>query len=167
MLKINHINKVYLLQNKYFVMEYNENKELVLNIKTGKEEILDNSILQGKKKYIYQDGNDYQEHIELENIDSIILRSNIELINKTNQKIVSSPYLIEIKDTKNSFLFIDPCLNQTYTRKNHYILKIYGNSKEDYIYKQNNSTRLFNILITLKLCNFLKPLIAIDEEDVI
>lgn len=163
--KVNHINKVYLLQNNYFVMEYNENQNLVLNIKTGQEEIIDNSILTGKKKYIYQEGNDYQEYIELENIDSIILRSNIELINKTNQKIVSSPYLIEIKDTKNSILFIDPCLNQTYTRKNHYILKIYGNSKEEYIYKLAKKTKLFNILITLKICNFLKPIIAIDEED--
>lgn len=163
---INHISQIYLLNNKYFVIDYNNNEKIVLNIKKGKEENI-NNIKANNKKVIYQNGNDYQESFELSEIESITLRCNVELLNNTNQKTISSPCLIEIKDTENNSFFIDACLNQTYTRKNNYLLKLYCNSNEDYIFSLNKKIVPFNILIKLNICNLISPLLAIDEEDIV
>ena len=167
-MRLSNIKEVYIgkyKNNDYFCLEYNDNT-LVFNITKGIEEHNLNISL-SNIEYIYKDGYEYQEPLELDEIIKIDLLSNVELINKHTKKNVSSPYLVCISDKHNNKLYIDIILNTTYTRKNHYRLKKYSNTKIRRIYELHKINRIFLKKKIINYCKLLKVIFEFEEEDVV
>lgn len=168
MYTLKNISCIYLgksKNNNYLCIE-DKKDTIILNITKGIEEHnLDISL--HNIEYIYNDGYEYQETIELDNIKDVSLLTNVELINIYTKKNISSPFLVCIKDKLNNRLFIDAMLNTTYTRKNHYKLKTFSNTKVRNIYKKNKKTSILFTKLIIKLCKKLRLVVEIDEVDTV
>lgn len=151
--------------NDYLILE-DYKDTIILNLTKGKEEHnLDITV--SNIEYIYNEGNEYQESIDLDDIKSVSLLTNVELINVYTKKNISSPFLVCIKDKNNNRLFIDAMLNTTYTRKGHYRLKTFSNTKEREIYRKNKKTSIRFTKLLIKMCKKLRLVVEIDEVDTV
>lgn len=139
---------------------------IILNLTKGKEEHnLD--ITMDHIEYIYNEGSEYQETIDLDDIKNVSLLTNVELINIYTKKNISSPFLVCFKDKDNNRLFIDAMLNTTYTRKGHYKLKTFSNTKVRDIYIKNKKTNIWFTKLLIKMCKKLRVVVEIDEVDTV
>lgn len=168
MYTLKNINCIYLGKsnhNDYLCIEDSEDI-IILNISKGREE-KNLNVTMNNIEYIYNEGNEYQENVTLNKIKNVSLFTNVELINVFTKKNVSSPFLVCIKDKNNNKLYIDTMLNTLYTRKGHYKLKTFLNTKERDIYRQNKKSRILFTKWIIKFCKKLKFVIEIDEVDTV
>lgn len=168
MCTLNNINSIYLgkANNRDYLCIEDSNDTIILNLTTGKEETNMN-INMNNIEYIYNEGNEYQEPIELDKIKNVSLLTNVELINVYTKKNVSSPFLVCIKDKSNNRLFIDAMLNTTYTRKGHYKLKTFSNTKVREIFNLNKKSKINFTKFLIRMCKKLRVIIEIDEVDTV
>ncbi len=165
---MNRIKEVFIgsyKKNDYLVIKSSD-KTMVLNISNGIEEeniklSLENIV------DIYIENHEYQEPIELSSIEKVELITNVELINKYTNKNVSSPYLICLEDKEKKKLYIDIALNIIYSRKDHYKLKTFANTKIRDIYEKNEKNKIFKNKLLIKLFRKFQILYEIDEEDIV
>ncbi|MDO4995965.1 MAG: hypothetical protein Q4E69_02180 [Bacilli bacterium] len=168
MYTLKNINCIYLGKSNntnYLILE-DYNNTIILNLNKGIEEHnLDISV--DHIEYIYNEGNEFQEKVDLDDIKNVSLITNVELINIYTNKNVSSPFLVCIKDKSNNRLFIDAMLNTTYTRKGHYKLKTFSNTKVREIYRKNKKTSIRFTKLLIKMCKKLRVVVEIDEVDTV
>ena len=99
--ELNRIKYIYLTKIKgqdYFILEEKNNQHVILNLTKGIDESDKKITITNKIDYIYEDGKEYQEKVFLWNIEKVSLKTNIEILNKRNKKVVSSPCIIEVID---------------------------------------------------------------------
>lgn len=165
---MNNIRSIYIGTNNrinYLVIE-DKNEIIILNITEG---IVENNlrISLDNIEYIYNDGLEYKERIELAKIIKVSLISNVDLINIKTNKNISSPYLLEIEDENHKCLYVDVAFNQTYMRNNHYILKEYSNTKERYLFKSGSHINIFRTMFIIRFIKKIRFILEIEEEDII
>lgn len=149
-------------RNNYLVINEKENT-FVFNINKGKEESNLNLTLTDITD-IYSDTGEYKEKIDLNKIIKIELISNVELLNKYTRKNISSPFLLCLTDKDNKKLYIDIVYNIIYSRKNHYILKRFSNTKYRSLYCENNPSKIFYSKLIIKLSKKLLAFCEIEED---
>lgn len=162
------IKNIYLTKVKkddYFIVEEKNNQHIILNLTKGLDESNQKITLTNKLNYIYQEGKEYQEKVYLWNIEKVSLKTNIEILNRSNKKVVSSPCIIEVIDRLGSYFYIDVLKNTTYTRRNHYILKLFSNSKERVLYQRGVGNKIWKTKLIIRSLKMFSPLFEIDEED--
>ena len=167
MYTLNHIKQVYIGKNKltnYLVIEDNNNT-IVLNINKGIEENNLNISL-SNIVYIYDQGNEYQEEVELNTINRVLMYLGAEIINKNTKKIISSPFLVCIEDITKKRIYIDLSTNTTYTRKDSYRLKTYSNTQTRRLYIKDKKILLGTNKIHIKICRKLDYILDLDEENI-
>lgn len=168
--ELNRIKYIYLTKIKgqdYFILEEKNNQHVILNLTKGIDESDKKITITNKIDYIYEDGKEYQEKVFLWNIEKVSLKTNIEILNKRNKKVVSSPCIIEVIDKLGNYFYVDVLKNTTYTRKNHYILKLFSNSKERVLYLRGVENKIWKTKMLLKSLKIFSPLFEIDEEDLV
>ncbi len=166
--ELDRIESIYLTKvkgNDYFIVEEKNNHHIILNLTKGTDESDKKITITKKIKYIYLKGKEYQEKVLLWNIQKVSLKSNVEVLNRSNKKVVSSPCIIEIIDRLGSYFYVDVLKNCTYTRKNHYILKLFSNSKERVLFQKGQQTKIWKTKLLLNSLRMISPLFEIDEED--
>ncbi|MBR6948572.1 MAG: hypothetical protein IKH54_00125 [Bacilli bacterium] len=167
MYTLNHIKQVYIGKNKltnYLVIEDNNNT-IVLNINKGIEENNLNISL-SNIVYIYDQGNEYQEEVELNTINRVLMYLGAEIINKNTKKTISSPFLVCIEDITKKRIYIDLSTNATYTRKDSYRLKTYSNTQTRRLYIKDKKILLGTNKIHIKICRKLDYILDLDEENI-
>lgn len=166
--ELDRIKSIYITKIKnddYFIVEEKNNNHIILNLTKGTDESDKKITITKKIKYIYCEGKEYQERVLLWNIQKVSLKSNVEILNKSNNKVVSSPCIIEVIDRLGSYFYVDVLKNITFTRKNHYILKLFSNSKERVLYQKGQKTKIWKTKMIINSLRAFSPLFELDEED--
>ena len=166
--ELDRIESIYITKikgNDYFIVEEKNNNHIILNLTKGIDESDKKITITKKIKYIYLQGKEYQEKVLLWSIQKVTLKSNVEILNRSNNKVVSSPCIIEVIDRLGSYFYVDVLKNITFTRKNHYILKLFSNTKERVLYEKGKQTKVWKTKMIINSLRILSPLFEIDEED--
>lgn len=167
MYTLNHIRQVYIGKNKltnYLVIE-DSNNTIVLNINKGIEENNLNISL-SNIVYIYDQGTEYQEEVELNTINKVLMYLGAEITNKNTKKTISSPFLVCIEDINKKRIYIDLSTNTTFTRKDSYRLKTYTNTQTRKLFIRNKKLFLGTNKIHIKICRKLEYILDLDEENI-
>ena len=166
MYSIRNISCIYFGKSKgkqYFVIEDSKNT-IILNLTKGREENNLHTSMHDVE-YIYKDGSESQEAIELDSIAKVSLLSNVDLINEYTKKNISSPYLLCIEDKKKNKLYVDIMFNIIYTRIGQFKLKKYSNTKIRNIYSENQKYRMYITKFKIRMYRIFNAIFEIEDEE--